>query len=353
MADLPGPVTVTVTCRTSRTSAKGSKRHPVTLYPDGTIDTGHDLEQERILAALGGYLSCLELVDTAAPAVLAWFTLQQRLAPRPIRANRSSGPWHPAAKAQCCLRRGYKTPQEAAAHVRDAKHVALIHGAPVRQVVSLAAGFDPEPAPEMPGDPWTTMWECGMHPEELDRISLEVDADDPLPIEFYLGVMAHNPDLTWIRDTARRAQLGPRSFVSLAWTYGKADRKQPDLRAQWLATGVTDRHALQLMGGPYTRDDLSAFAAHWGLSPVSAGVELAKWCDSGATPAVSDLTGWYLDHLAHPPTPPAWRTRARLRDELEPPDVYTEEDLAIALVRWGSVGRAAAGLEEEGAGWTG
>ena len=105
MSDLPGPITVTVTCRTSRDSAKGSKRHPVTLYPDGTVDTGHDLEQERILVALGGYMSCLELADSASPAVLEWFVLEQRLAPSPIRANQARGPWHAAKKARCCARR--------------------------------------------------------------------------------------------------------------------------------------------------------------------------------------------------------------------------------------------------------
>lgn len=116
---LAAPITVTVSCRTSRNSAKGSKRHPVTLHPDGTIETPHDLEQERILAALGGYLSCLELVDVATPVFLEWYALEQRLAPRPIRATRSAGPWRTARTAQCCPRRGFSTPQEAAAHARD------------------------------------------------------------------------------------------------------------------------------------------------------------------------------------------------------------------------------------------
>ncbi|MBK6764188.1 MAG: hypothetical protein IPG68_13325 [Micrococcales bacterium] len=123
------------------------------------MDTGHDLEQERIPAALGGYLSCLELADVASPAVLEWFTLEQRLVARPIRATQSRGPWHPAKKAQCCARRGYKTAQDAAAHARDPKHVALTHGAHAWQVVALCRGFAPEPAPEMPGEPWTAMWE--------------------------------------------------------------------------------------------------------------------------------------------------------------------------------------------------
>ena len=274
MSDLPGPITVTVTCRTSRDSAKGSKRHPVTLYPDGTVDAGHDLEQERILAALGGYLSCLELADSASPAVLEWFVLEQRLASRPIRAKQARGPWHAAKRAHCCAKRGYKTPQDAAAHARDPRHVALTHGAHAWQVVALCRGISPEPAPETPGDPWRTMWECGMHPDEVDRISMEIDAVEPLPVQFYLGVMARNPNLAWIRDTKRAVPLEPRSITYLAWSYGKADHADPTMRARWLRTGIMDRLALRLMHSPYDIADVEAFAAHWAISPAMAPVAM-------------------------------------------------------------------------------
>jgi hypothetical protein len=344
MSRLPGPITVTVTCRTSRDSAKGSKRHPVTLNPDGTADTGHDLEQERVLAALGGYLSCLELADRASPAVLEWFVLEQRLAPRPIRAKQARGPWHAAKKAHCCAKRGYKTPQAAASHARDPKHVALTHSAHAYQVEALCRGIAAEPVPEMPGEPWTSMWDCGMHPDEVDRISMEIDADEPLPVQFYLGVMARNPRLAWIRDTMRAVPLEPRSITYLAWSYGKADRADPALRARWLRTGIMDRLALRLMGSPYDIADVEAFAAHWAISPVMAGVELMKWCDSGVAPSVAALAAPGLEHLAYPPTPPRWQTRARLRDELDGKGQYTEEELALALVKWGSVKAAAEGL---------
>ncbi len=102
-----------------------------------------------------------------------------------------------------------------------------------------------------------------------------------------------------------------------------------------------DRLALRLINSPYEIADVEAFAAHWAISPVMAGVELMKWCDSGVAPSVEGLTGPDLGHLAYPPTPPTWLTRARLRDELDGQGEYTEEQLALALVKWGSVGRAA------------
>ena len=340
---LSGPITVTVLCRTSRTSTKGSKRHPVTLHPDGTIETPHDLEQERILAALGGYLSCLELADVATPAFLHWYALQQRLVPRPIRATSPRGPWHADNRADCCPRGGFKTPQEAAEHARTTRHVALNHGAHARQLAELARGVQ-ESAPEMPGEPWTTLWECGMHPDEVDRISMDIDADDPLPVDFYLGVMCTEPELQWIRETAAEAELGERSMTCLAWSYGTSDRKHPKLRAEWLRAGVLDWLAVRLMRTPYGIDDVEAFAAHWGLSAWTAAHELFKWYDSGAVPRVADLISGQFDHLGYPPTPPRWQTRARLRDELDDEGCYSEEDLALAIARFGSVGRAARGL---------
>ena len=211
-------------------------------------------------------------------------------------------------------------------------------------MAALCRGIAPEPAPEMPGEPWTTMWDCGMHPDEVDRISMDIDADDPLPMQFYLGVSARNPSLAWIRDTMRAVPLEHRSITYLAWSYGKADRADPTLRARWLRTGIMDRLALRLIDSPYDIADVEAFAAHWAISPVMAGVELMKWCDSGVAPSVAALTASELEHLAYPPTPPRWQARARLRDELEEPNQYAEEELAVALVRWGSVGRAAEGL---------
>jgi len=150
--------------------------------------------------------------------------------------------------------------------------------------------------------------------------------------------------------------LEPHSITYLAWSYGKADRADPTLRARWLRTGITDRIALRLSGGPYDNGDVEAFARHWAISPVMAGVELMKWYDSGAAPPVAMLTGPELEHLAYPPTPPRWQTRERLRDELEDRrvagvDGMTDEELALALVRWGSVGRAVNALESAGEEW--
>lgn len=341
---LPASVTVTVSCRTARNSTKGSRRHPVTIHPDGTIDTGHDLEQERILAALGGYLSCLELVETAAPAFLTWFAFQQRLIPRPIQAPHERGRWRAVETAGCCPRRGFDTALDAASHVRDPKHAALLHGAHARQVAELTRGVEGLAVPEMPDGPWFKLWECGMHPDQVERISLELDLDDTLPAEFYLAVMARQPDLAWLRSTMQALPLSPRTIVSLAWTYGALDREQLDLRARWLATGVMDRLVVPLMHSPYEIADVEAFGAYWRLSLTAAAMALLEWARSGVSPQVDQLVGTRFDHLGVPPRPPTDEARRRLRDVLGT-EMFTEEQLAIALSVFGSVGMAARGLE--------
>lgn len=341
---LPAAVTVTVSCRTSRDTTKGSKRHPVTLNPDGTIDTPHDLEQERILAALGGYLSCLELVDSAGPAFRHWYALQMRLVPRPIRARRPDGPWDSSKRAQCCPRKGFPTPQAAAQHVREARHVALINGAHARQLAELVRGAQiMAPVPE--SEPWATLWECGMHPDEVDRIRGETGLDLLPEPEFYLAVMSVNPDLAWLAQTVRAVPLPPPAMAWLAWSYGKYDRDDLTARARWLATGIMDRLVVPMMKSAYETHDVEQFADYWRMSFLSAALHLLQWQDAGVAPAVADLTGHSWDHLAYPPPPPRWESRIRVRDALDRPDDFTESEIARALLLAGTAGRAVRMLE--------
>src|SRR3712207_9191816 len=59
-------LSVSVRCRTRR--GAGGRRHEVRIGPDWSVETPHDLAAERIGVALGGYLSCIELVDDTVPA---------------------------------------------------------------------------------------------------------------------------------------------------------------------------------------------------------------------------------------------------------------------------------------------
>lgn len=342
---LPQAVTLTVSCRTSRELGAPARRHPVTLNPDGTVETPHDLDQERILAALGGYLSCLELVDTVAPAFFDWYRAQVREVPRPIRAKQPAGPWRAAKRAACCPARGFDEPQEAAEHARSPRHIASLAGIPARVLGQLVQDVTVPPPAEAGDQPWATLWECGMHPDRVELVDQTIGARSPMPVSFYLGVMSTNPRLTWLADTIWNADADMDTAIWLAWTYCAADRKDPAARTGWLATGVLRRLILPLMASVYTVADVEAFANHWNMSLSGAAVELHTWVEAGVCPPVSELTGPRTSHLGFPPRAPGFVARYRLRNELrQTPASLTDADLAMALVEHGDVLRAARAL---------
>ena len=82
-----GPLTISIRCSTVRANGPG-KRHDITINPDWTITTPHDLDLERIATAMGGYLSCLEFGDHTLPAL---YELVQLHAP-PLIARGRVGP---------------------------------------------------------------------------------------------------------------------------------------------------------------------------------------------------------------------------------------------------------------------
>ena len=85
MTSIPAPtpdggmLVMEVECRTSRAATRG-KRHGLTIYPDWSFETPHDLAAERVAAAFGGYTSCLELEGAMAP-VRELLGLRARLVP--------------------------------------------------------------------------------------------------------------------------------------------------------------------------------------------------------------------------------------------------------------------------------
>lgn len=348
MADPPfleEPVTITVTCRTSRAAVRGTTgRHPVTIHTDGTVDTGHDVDSERILAAMGGYLSCLDFIDRVVPAFGELLQRRRRRAPYPITADRAGGPWRCVDGGTCC-RRGFRDARDAAEHARDPGHVATVRGVHQSQVRALAEAAA-VPVPVLPTEQHTRLWERGLHPEQVDRIAARVGATRELPDDFYLGVMCRRPDLDWLSATLRAADCDATTSVWLAWTHGPIDRQDPDGRVRWLRGGMMPSLVIPMMQSPYDVDDVKAFAQHWRISFFGAAFELVKWCNAGLTPALEELVGPRTDHLAFPPQPPSMQARRRVRDLLDPRFAgASETDIALALVEFGNAGRATRALE--------
>src|SRR3712207_4365767 len=128
----PGPegagLTLETTCRTQRRA--GGRRHEVSIAPDWTAATPHDLDAERVGVALGGYLSCLDLVDHTVPALWDLVQLVARRVLPPLSRNHV-GRWivdQPTAGCTCETQ-SFTTPYEAAEHVRGPGHLARRYGA--------------------------------------------------------------------------------------------------------------------------------------------------------------------------------------------------------------------------------
>jgi hypothetical protein len=368
----PGPdgrLTVTLPCSTSPDMSCATP-HEIVLEPDWTMATPHDLEAERVAAALGGYLSCLHLVEHVVPAVRQTLQMHARRAvPRLKRAVRGTWRAVPSAAQECC--RAEPSASVAAAHLRGIEHTATCAGGDPSLastllqhllVVHAAAGsfaLDTDDAELMrrcvsgangPGE----VWEAGLHPCVVAAIHDEVVGADgpPLPEALYLGVVARRPDLAWLADTVAAAAKAvgapltrydtPHLAQWLAWTETPLDKKHRQVRTAWLTTGASHVQIEQLSTAGYSPADAAAVAQGTGRSLTGVVVLLAEWLDAGCKPSADDLLDLYGSGIP-PWQAPSKRLVARLRSVVGGlAEHYTTTELGLMLLREGTVPAAAA-----------
>lgn len=341
-------VTLSITCRTSSDPSAAGTEHPITLHADGTISTPHDLDAERLAVALGGHLTCVDLVDRTAPVFREWLALRRREVPMPIRSRDQGRRWHARQRGPCCRGGGFETPVAAADHSRSAQHLAAIRGTDPQELRLLVAGARvPEP-PRPVGEPWDSLWACGVAPGLVDDIDEQCGVVEPFEPGFYLAVLAHRPDRSWLRRMLEAGPVAPATAEWLAWTFGPADRRHPDRRAEWLQLGIPVRAIVGLMGSGYRPQDVERLAAHWRITHAAAALLLHEWMSQGLDVPVSALTGPATRELAYPPRPPGRNNVAALRSGLAGSTAGSDSDLALAIIEHGSV-RAALGALTTGA----
>jgi hypothetical protein len=308
-----GPLTAQVPCRTSRVGGR-VRYHDVTIGADWSVQTPHDIELERIAAAMGGYLSCVDLVDREVPALRELVQLRARRT-LPDLACRAPAAWLLKFKpALCsCERIVFATAAEAAAHAREPLHVARRHGAVPRAVERLLAqvetahgtAFYVPPADARARtlvrdyDGLALLWEAGVHPDLVCWLHDQLWRDGPaLPVRFYLGAAVRRPDLRWIAETLAAV---PDDDVAgwLAWTSTDLDHRHPSARAQWLLAGVPRRAIVALARGGYTPAEIAQVAVSTGLSAASAATALAAWTLADCHPTPDDVL--LLDELGVDP----------------------------------------------------
>ncbi len=337
-----GPLTTQVTCRAG-TRGRGAK-HDITLGPDWSLTTPHDLDAERILAAFGGTLSCIPLSDVVVPALheLVQLSARRRLA-GVRRTDRSR--WI-LARRTCprCHDRAFRTPADAARHERTLDHWVGATRADKRTLGRLydavgQAHFNPDTARprehpmvhEVGGV--VDLWDAGVPLEFVEHVHAHVWPDGPaLPVALYLSAAYLLPDLDWLAAVALQ-RPDPDVLTWAAWTECDLDRHHPESRLQWLATGLSVRDVQRLMTAGYTIDDAQSYAALTGRPLRSAASFLAAWHAADCLPGPGDLAA--LEEAA----PDAWTVPgggaidllANDVSGLRPPPTRTQVGLVLAI----------------------
>jgi hypothetical protein len=384
------PLTVKIRCWTSTGSSSPTTRHEITIHPDWTVTTPHDLESERVALAFGGYLSCLDLAEHSLPAARRWLELQLRVGSAPIVFGRRPR-WQVNPPQRCCGEDGFETATKAAEHLRDPKHLAIEFSAPRRQLTDLIKALTAAYAGALALDSAealaagevcsrgamdvTELWYAGMHPRRILEIHEAVGSPGRLPGRFYLGVMSRGTDLGWLVDTLQVAgqesdelELFADPSVELAsgrvegaaepvaewlaWTRGVVDIIHPERRGRWLALGVSRRMILLLDQHAITPDEVELLATGVGRDPDGAARQLAGWLEAGLRPPVAELVRLHESGVGPHWYVPSSAAVRRLRAELGDAAARTSDtDLAFRLAVAGTVPDAVASWRTGGSLW--
>jgi hypothetical protein len=304
-----GALELTIGCRTRRAD-RNTHAHPITINADWSVTTPHNLALERIAAAMGGYLSCIDFVDRVVPTLREFLRRKaRRVGPKLIRND--GGRWVvPGQPLACgCDSFGFADAADAAEHWRSPHHVASEHLVAHRPLMRLVRAVEDAydtifAAP--PGDPPAGsavrerrgvdyLWDAGVHPQMITTIRDIVWPDGPpLPTWFYLGAMSRRPDLNWIANTLGTVP-DENIAVWLCWTDAALDRAHPAARTGWLQAGVPRSAIAALADGGYTPLEVARLAYATGRSLQGAATTFAAWHRAGCHPSADDIV--QLDDL--------------------------------------------------------
>ena len=352
---VPGPapsgadLVVRIRCSASRAVTAASHQHDVVIGPGWSVSTPHDLAAERLGVALGGYLSCLELVDRALPAARSWVALEARSELPELVFEGSSRRWRPRRQvAGCCEPEGYVEAGALGDHLRSPEHLTASHGADPRQVeLRVAACRTAHRAAA----------ELALPSEVAAHRSLGVPG--PIPVRFYLGLVARRPNDGWLARSVESWSdvddlTGERVMPSaawLAWAAPSLGRLSVEVRSAWLATGMSRSMIVELDGAGYLPEDVLRMASRVNRSARWVAHALSAWVRAGCRPSVEDLLA--LDARGVPyflaiSAPALRRLREEAGDEAAGID---DTELALLLAAVGTVPQAMAALRAKATDW--
>jgi hypothetical protein len=299
---LDAPVELKMECR-SNPKARSSARHQVTINPDWSVETPHDLDAERVAIAFGGYCSCIDLVDKTAPALhtlLAWRHRSQN----PGLQRVASGKWRirkRGLKPQCCHNKTFTTPQLAMKHALSTDHAAAAYDAPRWQLNFLAKALKaptwelpPEVDPAITGLVWDPfgvreLWQAGIHPDRIVELAaVAAGVQDPFVSGFYINLHYSSIDLDWYRQV-----LGEVTDSTLASWVVSMDAPDKMARVEdwqaWLGYGLPRKEIAQGLADRITTAQVNDVAEVMGWTQRTAARRLAGWAEANCQPTLDDF----------------------------------------------------------------
>lgn len=350
MAGDPGlPISLMFPC----SPAPGARavRHHVEIQADWSVHTGHDEALERIAAAMGGGATCIGALKAVVPGLRAWWQRAHRQSGLLVRSPDHGATWASTdGTHRCCPAGGLTDPALAAAHVRDVPHVAAVTGVPVRDLRAAVTGLGQptrDRAGSLPGrvdDLTAQAWACGLDPVWVDDVRRALTGPDPGGAHQDAGLISHDLLLAIAQTGAdphwlARYRVDESARRWLAWTATDLDRAQQDARGRWLATGTRRSDIVALSEAGYQADTAVAVAHTWRMSIPGAAKLLARWSELGYRPTAAHFESVIDLGVGYLPGPPAVSAVERVARALGGTRSTVEQrtELAMALVRWGTV----------------
>lgn len=292
-----GDLTLDVECRLSRSATRGSA-HPIVIHEDWTVDTPHDLEAERVARALGGYCSCVDLIDRVLPRAAPGLDWVARRARPPL--HRVEGSWHTDAGDGAGCRGGsrpFPTARAAYADTLRPELLAMRFAVPLWQLAPVVRRVAEVTRPDFArfgaaaalvrGGDLVGLWRAGIHPREVPGMAQWAGpVRGPLPRTYFEAVAYHSHPPDWIAEVLAH-RPDPDVAGWLAWL----DPPRPDgfPMGPWLALGIGQRDLMVAVtkGVPHARIGEVVTATGW--SSQVAGRALAAWARADCFPTAADL----------------------------------------------------------------
>jgi hypothetical protein len=296
------PLELVVRCRTSPT-AEDALTHRVAIHPDWSVTTPHDLDAERVGMALGGYCSCVELVDVTVPALRSVIDVLTHPVTAEVEPTKA-GRWAVRRAHACCRSREFSGIVQAARHLRSVTHLVKAVRARRRlpldgaQFEELLAGFERnrgsfQQAPRhraaalvREAGGLDDLWVCGIPPDQVERLAaVAVGVREPLPVAYYLALVFRPVDREWLGQAVALCP-DPDIATWLAWQDAPHERAPAAEWGGWLALGVPRKALLALLDRAVPVQRAYALATALAVPTPVLARELGTWALAGCTPTL-------------------------------------------------------------------